>query len=239
MKKKLLTDFNYWEQDIDTIQSNIKISQKDCHWIKDDYNSIEIKSFLDVPGWINDAQWIFKEVIENCSDGDRVVEIGTYFGQSACYMGMLIKDSGKDIKFDTYDTFEELDPSIRAGQQPKQFAEYRLQKGRHTAPMSTIVKSHFKSCGVDDYVNLIICDATYSYKFYKDNSLMLFYNDAVNNDKELYELITNFWPKIKQGGMMAGDDINFESVKNAVSRFCKDNNIKYEQTEVSWYIRKK
>ena len=187
MKKKLLTDFNYWEQDIDTIQSNIKISQKDCHWIKDDYNSIEIKSFLDVPGWINDAQWIFKEVIENCSDGDRVVEIGTYFGQSACYMGMLIKDSGKDIKFDTYDTFEELDPSIRAGQQPKQFAEYRLQKGRHTAPMSTIVKSHFKSCGVDDYVNLIICDATYSYKFYKDNSLMLFYNDAVNNDKELYE----------------------------------------------------
>jgi len=38
---------------------------------------------------------------------------------------------------------------------------------------------------------------------------------------------------------MAGDDINFDDVKRAVSRFCKDNNIKYEQTEVSWYIRKK
>ena len=45
MKKKLLTDFNYWEQDVDTIQSNIEVSQKDCHWIKDDYNSIEIIIF--------------------------------------------------------------------------------------------------------------------------------------------------------------------------------------------------
>ena len=239
MTKKLLTEHDYMKLEFDELQSHIDASMYDAHWIKEDYTNIEIKNFLDVPGWINDAQWIFKEVVKNCQDGDRLVEVGTYFGQSACYMGMLIKDSGKDIKFDSFDTFETIDPSIRAGMQPRQFAEYRLKEGNRTAPMSILVNSHFQACGVEDYVNQIVCDASYGHYFYEDNSLMMFYNDGVNEEKKLYKMITNFWPKIKQGGMMAGDDINFDDVKRAVSRFCKDNNIKYEQTEVSWYIRKK
>ena len=206
--------------------------------VKNAPNNIQIKSWEDVPGWINDAQWIFKEVVDNCKDGDKVVELGTYFGQSACYMGELIRDSGKDIKFDTFDTFEQLEPSMRAGMQPKAIVDYRFHKGRHTAPMSMIVKSHFESCGVDDYVNLIICDALYSHHFYQDNSLMMFYNDGINEQNALYKLMSNFWPKIKKGGLMAGDDINFDDVKLAVDKFCKENNLKYEQTPLSWVIRK-
>ena len=32
---------------------------------------------------------------------NHFVEIGTLLGQSTSYMGQLIKDSGKDIKFDS------------------------------------------------------------------------------------------------------------------------------------------
>jgi hypothetical protein len=235
---KLLKDYDYDKFEFNEIQEHIDAALSDCKWAKDDYNKIQIKSWEDVPGWINDAQWIFKEVVDNCKDGDKVVELGTYFGQSACYMGQLIRDSGKDIKFDTFDTFEQLEPSMRAGMQPKAIVDYRFHKGRDTAPMSIIVKSHFEACGVDDYVNLIICDALYSHHLYEDNSLMMFYNDGINEQNALYKLMSNFWPKIKKGGLMAGDDINFDDVKSAVNKFCKENNLKYEHTLLSWVIRK-
>ena len=51
-------------------------------------------------------------------------------------------------------------------------------------------------------------------------------------------MMSNFWPKIKKGGIMAGDDINFDDVKSAVNKFCKENNLQYEQTPLSWVIRK-
>ena len=239
MTNKLLTEHDYTKLEFGELQEHIEAATQGCDWIKSDYNESVITSFMDVPGWINDAKWIFKEVIESCQDGDKVVEIGTYFGQSACYMGELIRDSGKDIKFDTFDTFEQLDPSIRAGKQPRQFVEYRLHKSRRTAPMSELVKGHFHACGVQDYVNQIVCDALYAHHLYEDNSLMMFYNDGVNQKEKLYQLITNFWPKIKRGGILAGDDINFDDVKSAVEKFCKEEKIEYEQTPVSWLIRKK
>ena len=235
---KLLKDYNYTKFEYNEIQEHIDAALTDCSWAKDDYNKIQMKSWEDVPGWINDAQWIFKEVVENCKDGDKVVELGTYFGQSACYMGELIKNSGKDIKFDTFDTFEQLEPSMRAGMQPKAIVDYRFHESRNTAPMSEIVNGHFYSCGVKDYVNLIICNASYSHHFYEDESLMMFYNDAINEKNALYNMMSNFWPKIKKGGYMAGDDINFDDVKSAVNKFCKKNNLKYEQTTISWIIRK-
>ena len=37
---------------------------------------------------------------------------------------------------------------------------------------------------------------------------------------------------------MAGDDINFDDVKSAVNKFCEENNLQYEQTPLSWVIRK-
>ena len=238
MKKKLSTEHDYMKLEFDELQNHIDVSINGGWWIKEDYTNTEIKNWIDVPGYINDALWIFKEAIRNCQDGDRVVEVGTFLGQSACYMGMLIKDSGKDIKFDSFDTFETIDPSMRGGIQPRQFVEYRLKEGNRTSPLSELVKAHFYACGVQDYVNQIICDASYGHHFYEDNSLMMFYNDGVNEEKKLYEMITNFWPKLKQGGIMAGDDINFDDVKRAVDRFCNDNNLTYEQTWLSWYIRK-
>ena len=235
---KILKDYDYTKFELNELQEHIDAALSGCSWAKDDYNKIQIKTWEDVPGWINDAKWIFKEVVDNCKDGDKVVEIGTYFGQSACYMGELIRDSGKDIKFDTFDTFEQLEPSMRAGMQPKAIVDYRFHESRNTAPMSEIVNGHFYSCGVKDYVNLIICNASYSHHFYEDESLMMFYNDAINEKNALYNMMSNFWPKIKKGGYMAGDDINFDDVKSAVNKFCKKNNLKYEQTTISWIIRK-
>ena len=78
------------------------------HW-KEEYNPYNIQSYKDVPGWINDAEFIYPQMVEQAQDGDHFVEIGTLLGQSTTHMAQLIKDSGKDIKFDAIDIFWEIE----------------------------------------------------------------------------------------------------------------------------------
>ena len=52
-------------------------------------------------------------MVSKAQDGDHFVEIGTLLGQSTSYMGQLIKDSGKDIKFDSIDLFWPIEHVIR------------------------------------------------------------------------------------------------------------------------------
>jgi predicted O-methyltransferase YrrM len=235
------TEYDYFKIDKINLQNHIDECLNGAFWIKEKYDIGKIVSWKDVPGWINDAQWIFKEAVNNSSDGDILVEIGTYFGQSACYMGELIKNSGKDIKFYTFDIYD-LDASFNANMHPKQFKQYRFAKGLKTAPFNELVKTHFKLCGVDDYVTPIICDGNYAHKFYEDNSLMLAYTDGINNQNNLFEFLNNLWPKVKKGGILAGDDIIFTDVQTAVKKFCNYHNLDYDtnvqKTELSWLIRK-
>lgn len=234
------TNHKYTEISKNDLKLHISEAAEIAPWIKNSYNGI-IQSYLDVPGWINDAKNIFKEVIDEAEDGDILVEIGTYFGQSACYMGELIRDSGKFLKFDTFDTFETLDPSMRAEFHPKQFIDYRFSDENTYRPMSEIVKVHLYKLGLIDYVNQIICDAKYAHKLYESNSIKMFYVDAINDNKQLEELLSNMWPKIKINGILAGDDIMFDGVKKGLSDFLmKLDNTEYcvDFTEISYKIRK-
>ena len=237
----LINEYNYTKIEKTILQNHIDKCISGAFWIKEKYNTENIVSWKDVPGWINDAQWIFKEAVNNSLDGDILLEIGTYFGQSACYMGELIKQSGKSIKFDTFDIFN-LDASMRAGYHPQQFIDYRFSDWRNHCPMQELVMFHLKQCRVDNYVNQIICDGNYAYKFYEDNSLMLVYTDGINNQNNLFEFLNKLWPKLKKGGILAGDDIIFTDVQNAVKKFCNYHNLDYDtdiqKTELSWLIRK-
>ena len=66
------------------------------YW-KEEYNPYNIESYKDVPGWINDAEFVYPEMVKQAQDGDHFVEIGTLLGQSTTHMAQLIKDSGKDM----------------------------------------------------------------------------------------------------------------------------------------------
>ena len=68
------------------------------HW-KEKYDIYVFDSYKDVPGWINDAEFIYKEMVDEAQDGDHFVEIGTFLGQSTTYMAELIKKSRKKISF--------------------------------------------------------------------------------------------------------------------------------------------
>jgi predicted O-methyltransferase YrrM len=170
------------------------------HW-KEHYNIYDFESYKDVPGWINDAEFIYKEMVDEAQDGDHFVEIGTFLGPHTINN---YKEAGHPKSFYDYynNIMKEWDMSI-----------------------VDVIKHPMRIIGVDKYVNFITCDEKYAHKLYDDDSLKFVWIDGDHGPNVVYNHLVNFWPKLKVGGVIAGDDIEYEDVLNDVKKFTKENNL--------------
>ena len=64
------------------------------------------------------------------------------------------------------------------------------------------------------------------------------YIDGNHAYKYVLEDCRNYWSKIKEGGILAGHDIAWETTLNAVQDFCKENNLNFQVTGQDWWIVK-
>jgi len=202
--------------------------------------TLEPKSFKDVPGWINDAEGIYPQMVREAKDGYHFVEIGTLLGQSATHMAQLIKDSGKDIKFDSIDLFWTIKHHIQVAKtEPlKTFKLYidDIEKKWGIARIMEIVQHPLRVLGLLDYVNFITCDEKYAHKLYNDDSLDFVWIDGDHEKDIVYNDLINFWTKIKKGGTIGGDDIEY--VKSDVIRFTEEYGLSVEFGYNSFLIKK-
>ena len=211
------------------------------YW-KEKYDIWVFDSYKDVPGWINDAEFIYPQMVEQAQNGDHFVEIGTFLGQSTSYMCQLIKDSGKDIKFDSIDLFWPIEHAVRNYKNsghPKEFNQYLsdlLKEYDLRAP--DVINHPLRILGVQEYVNLITCDEKYAHRLYDDNSLKFVWIDGDHGKDIVYNDLKNFWPKIKKGGYIGGDDIHYEEVLDDVKKFSKEYDVKVKYDYNSFLITK-
>ena len=211
-------------------------------YLKDYYNVFKIDSFKDIPGWINDAEFIYPQMVEQAQSGDHFVEIGTFLGQSTSYMCQLIKDSGKDIKFDSIDLFWPIEHAVRNYKNsghPKEFNQYLsdlLKEYDLRAP--DVINHPLRILGVQEYVNLITCDEKYAHRLYDDNSLKFVWIDGDHGKDIVYNDLVNFWPKMKSGGTIGGDDIAYQEVLDDVKKFSKEYDVKVKYDYNSFLITK-
>ena len=76
--------------------------------IKQAYKSIQLPSLPPVPTMITDDEkqylyWLGRDIV---SGSGAIVEIGTWFGCSAGYLGAGLRDAGKEVPFHCFDRFE-------------------------------------------------------------------------------------------------------------------------------------
>jgi len=195
-------------------------------YLKGHYDIYTMNSYKDVPGWINDAEKVYPEMVNEAQDGDHFVEIGTFLGQSTSWMCQLIKDSGKDIKFDSIDLFWTIEHAVKNYEDtghPKEFKQYLTDLTKEFN-LSTIdiIKHPLRVLGIEEYVNLITCDEQYAHGIYEDNSIKFLWIDGDHEKGVVYNDLVNFWPKIKKGGYVGGDDIVYEEVLNDIGKFSKE-----------------
>lgn len=212
------------------------------HTIKDKYEIGKIKTYEDVPGWIGCAEDIYRLVFDELKDGDSIVEIGTFFGQSTIFMASLIKASGKQITFDTIDSLWQIDADIRRGDHPKSFYDYRFSDQLKDIPIDELIKAHYRLCGVEEYINLKIGDSRWMWKWYDEESLQFVYIDGDHNYEIVKLDIDNWWTRVKKGGYLGGDDIDaYPSVLRAMNELIERENIPNHHIQIfpnSFLIRK-
>lgn len=135
------------------------------------------------------AETLYEQVVREAVDGAVFVELGTHRGRSAAYMGVEIANSGKRIEFTTVD----IHPSLY------------MSATKNLKPL------------IDGgYVRTKLSDSVDMASSYADGSVDFVYLDAGHTAPEVSADIDAWRPKIKPGGMMAGDDFWWTDLKEPV-----------------------
>lgn len=155
--------------------------------------------YEDIPGWFGFAD-LYREAVRSF-DG-VFVEIGAWKGRSAAFLAVEIINSGKPIKLHVVDTFEgsanepehENDPELPV---------LRAVFDRNMEPVRHILTVH----------QLPSIEAA---SLFADGSVSLVLIDAAHDDESVKADIAAWRPKVRPGGWLCGDDINWPGVRSAV-----------------------
>jgi predicted O-methyltransferase YrrM len=148
-------------------------------------------------------------------DHAKFVEIGSWKGRSAAYMGVEILNSNKHIDFYCVDTWlgSEEHKDFDFIKNNSLYEEFL----KNTAPISEIIKPIRKSSTqaakefADEYFDFIFIDAAHDY-------------ESVKQDLEAW------FPKLKKGGIFAGHDYHpFWGTYKAVNEWSKNYNKQVSQ----------
>jgi len=148
----------------------------------------------------------YMNLVKYCEDGDTIVEIGTFAGRGTRFLCDALELSGKhDVKVHGIDTFE------GSGQE-------------HSGIDFSTLETDFLVNLEDHILNERLTvhkgrsDDPKILDLFENNSVFGVIVDGAHTMEAVEDDIVNWWPKIKEGGMMFGDDIEWESVKQGTMR---------------------
>lgn len=176
-----------------------------------------------------DYQELYKDMVTFHQDNSHFVEVGSWKGRSACFMGVEIINSGKKIKLDCVDTWlgseEHINPnSIHFNEE--------LVKDKNWL-FDIFITNISKLKGVVTPIRLESAKAS---KIYEDESLDFVFIDAAHDYENVMLDLKSWYPKVKKGGYFAGHDYNHEPIIKAVNDFFEDREITNKLN--CWMIKK-
>jgi hypothetical protein len=159
-----------------------------------------------VPGWAAFTALYTQAVANAPKSGARFVEVGSWLGRSAAYMGVEIENSGKDIEFICIDPWIDGGPDLRdtiyakqlGGQSPFELFTHNTATIAHRIKPLRMTSVQGATRFSDKSVDFIMLDGDHSY-------------EAVKAD------IAAWRSKMKDGGTMSGDDFTWPGVRQAVT----------------------
>ncbi len=187
------------------------------------------EKYLSIHGWF-DYEDLYSKVYEDLGDTAHIAEVGCWLGRSACFMGELIKNGGKQVRFDCIDLWRH----------PRTEWSDALIKGNKENQTADFV-SNLDIAGVLETVNVIQLSSLEAVNVYADQSLDFIFIDNDHSEEHVFEELNAWWPKLKKGGTLAGHDYSEEhwpGVVNAVKRFAKSKRKKHSVMNNSYLMVK-
>jgi predicted O-methyltransferase YrrM len=189
-----------------------------------------VKKWNEIGGYFL-YQDLYNKAIGIIQDNDVVVEIGVWYGRSIIYLSQACKAQNKNVIICGIDTFTGNEHGV------VQYAD----NGKEYIPKApfifNIYKRNLYECECDNIIT-IADDSSKSAKLFKDNSIKFCFIDGNHSHEQVTKDITAWYPKVISGGVIAGDDFQFNDVSAAVTEFAKTYELKTQIIGQGWWIEK-
>ncbi len=198
--------------------------------IYEDIKQKNMKHFYqNIQGWFCFPN-LYTKMVNELQDGSHIVEVGAWKGCSTAYLAVEIINSGKNIKLDVVDIWTGVeDLNSDAFTTDEEFMKYNknifeLFK-KNVAPVLHII-------------NPIQLTSVKAAELYQDKSLDFVLIDANHDYEEVKKDILAWIPKLKNNGVIAGDDYNptsFPGVVQAVHEIFTNEQITF--CDSCWVVK--
>ena len=202
------------------------------HNIYDGFDASKYKVDVTCGGSFNEQYFIdlFDEIKPSL-----IIELGSFLGFSCTYMSKLCKKYRDDFRMFTVDTWtinwHYSDVLNWINGYPTTYYQfianlhhYGLEKNVYPIPLPTSVAINNPIKESLDSLNL---------------KVDMVYVDAGHDFFSVYTDCHNYFPLIKEGGVLFGDDYGSQGVSEGVGEFCRVNDLNVEVKGINWHIYKK
>ena len=195
------------------------------------------EKYKHIQGW-NDINILYEEVfyslINSNSQELNIVEVGCWQGRSAMFMLELIKNHSEGDRFVNVDLIDVW------GKFENGYVHDFIRD--HGGNIVDKIVNNLRSAELLlPQVNIIQKSTFKAVKMYDDNSLDFVYLDNDHSYEHLVKELDVWYPKIKSGGMLGGDDYvneTFTGVKKAVDEFAIKHGLEITFFDLSFLIIK-
>lgn len=180
----------------------------------------------DCTGW-HSTHPVFKQLLDE-TKAKLVIEVGSWKGASAIHMCHVCPD----VRVICVDTF--LGGADHwASDQPQD----EIPKCCGYPTMYYQFLYNVKRSGLTKQITPVPLTSRAAAVLLKNASADLIYIDGSHQYEDALNDMHDYWPMVRKGGAMFGDDVGFTDVRKAVDHFC-DSRRKYEVVaENFWIIR--
>jgi hypothetical protein len=184
--------------------------------------------YENIDGFMTDRnKQLFDKVIESTDDNFVWVELGSWTGKSAAYCIVELYNQKKLKEFHCVDTWKGSEGTILMDLSiVKEDTLFDVFK-QNLLPVENLFTTH----------RMMSWEAA---KYFEDESVDFCYVDADHNYKGVMKDLKAWWPKIKPGCYMGGDDYTkgWPGVQKAVRDFFGKKNIKVVRVGRCWVVKK-
>lgn len=177
-----------------------------------------------IQGWFNFAD-PYRRAVREASDGAVFVELGCWKGKSSVFLGVEVINSGKAISVHYVDHWG-------GSNEPEHKTDPDLERVFGLF-MDNIERLHGLDCMVHRGRTVDVAAD------FEDRSVDFIWVDAGHEYDEVLADIKAWWPKLRVGGVMGGDDYPMDGVKSAVEEFFPQHEVGSESGWQWWRVRKR
>lgn len=166
-----------------------------------------------IPGWFGFEKW-YDFVAKESPEGAALVELGVFCGKSLAYLAQATRQKRCQIfGVDTFLGSPEFTQSVAAaGGRP--FNDF------YPGELAGMCVNHLHAAGVLGDVTLLVSDSARAANLFAFDSVFSVFVDAAHDADSVERDVKAWWPRLKPGGWIAGDDYDsgFPGVRDGLLR---------------------